>query len=277
MKRRILLLVVTVLVLFCSTVVFSAQYDFRKTNWGMSKEEVGAVEEAKVFKYEGKSYPGTVYDTNVGGFDCFIHYYYIDNKLVRAKYDFGYDATEKDVCIRNYENLKETLINKYGEPINDEYIWIDDLYKDDPDSWGVAVKKGDLVCYADWETATTRITIFLRNEDYNIGLEIRYRSKELKKLEEEAKGGKKKVIQQEKRDYEVEIKAYARKKWPDDYEMQVYEYNNQMKALNQIRNLPSTTDYNESILLKAMTKWGEDYEMVIYEYNNQLEAYKKMR
>lgn len=85
------------------------------------------------------------------------------------------------------------------------------------------------------------------------------------------------VAKQGETDYEAEIKAYARKKWPDDYEMQAYEFENQMNALGQIRNLPSTADYNQSILLKAMAQWGEDYEMVIYEYNNQLEAYKKMR
>jgi hypothetical protein len=85
------------------------------------------------------------------------------------------------------------------------------------------------------------------------------------------------VVKQGKRDYEAEIKAYAKKKWPDDYEMQAYEFKEQMNALNQIQNLPSTADYNESILSKAMAKWGEDYQMVIYEYNKQLEAYKKMR
>ena len=88
---------------------------------------------------------------------------------------------------------------------------------------------------------------------------------------------KREVIKQEWRNYEAEVKAYAKKKWPDEYDMQVYEYNKQMKALDQIWNLPSTADYNESILLKAMAKWGEEYDMVIYEYNKQLEAYKKMK
>ena len=90
------------------------------------------------------------------------------------------------------------------------------------------------------------------------------------------------VITQEKksipaRNFESEIKAYARRKWPDDYKMQVWEYNKQMGALNQIRDLPSTMDYNRIILERAKIKWGEDYRMVIWEYDKQLEAYKKMR
>lgn len=75
------------------------------------------------------------------------------------------------------------------------------------------------------------------------------------------------VVKQGKRDFEAEIKAYAKKKWPDDYNMQAYEFEKQMNALGQIGNLSSTADYNESILLKAMAKWGENYDMVIYEYN----------
>jgi len=85
------------------------------------------------------------------------------------------------------------------------------------------------------------------------------------------------IIGEAGRDYEAGIKAYARKKWPDDYEMQLYEFNIQMEALKQIWNLPSTIDYNKSILSKAMANWGEQYDMVIYEYNLQLEAYKEMQ
>jgi len=85
------------------------------------------------------------------------------------------------------------------------------------------------------------------------------------------------IIGKAGRDYEAEIEAYGKKKWPDDYEMQVYEFNVQMEALKQIWNLPSTIDYNEGILSKAMASWGEQYDMVIYEYNLQLKAYKEMQ
>lgn len=188
MKKGIVVGVVVVLGLMWSAVAFSNEYDFRKTNWGMNKKEVGEAENAVAFKYEDETYVGESYEGNVGGLDCYINYYYIGEKLARAEYDFGYEATAEYLCIENYKQLKEKLMRKYGEPIQDEYIWIDDVYKDDHKNWGKAVSQNYLLCYARWETNTTRITIILSNRGYgNIGLAIKYRSKELRKFEEEFK------------------------------------------------------------------------------------------
>jgi|GEM_PF-1152746 len=112
--------------------------------------------------------------------------------------------------------------------------------------------------------------VILKKEDQTITLMLRETLPTLESAPE-------KIIGEVGRDYEAEIKAYARKKWPDNYEMQLYEFNIQMEALKQIWNLPSTADYNEGILSKAMASWGEQYDMVIYEYNLQLEAYKEMQ
>jgi len=188
-KKGILVGVVIILGLMGS-VAFSDEYDFRKTNWGMSEKEVGEVETATVFKYDDTICTGQFYHTSVGGFDCGIWYDYVGvgEKLVRAKYDFGYNVTDEKVCIENYEELKGGLIRKYGEPIEDKYVWIDDLYKDDPKNWGKAVSEDDLLCYVNWETPTTRITMVLKYDDsFEASLEIRYRSKELRKFEEELK------------------------------------------------------------------------------------------
>jgi len=172
-----------------------------------------------------------------------INYFFYQGRFYVV--DLWFDGKE------NYDLVKTLCRGMFGETTSEE-----GLYKF---TWG-----GEKACvFLSWNPVKKEGYLDLGSSD--IWLE----KSEAKK--------KREVIKQEKRDYEAEIKVYVRKKWPDDYEMQVYEYNNQMKALNQIRNLPSTTDYNESILLKAMTKWGKDYEMVIYEYNNQLEAYKKMR
>ncbi|GAJ08159.1 unnamed protein product, partial [marine sediment metagenome] len=88
--------------------------------------------------------------------------------------------------INNYSHLKEKLVEKYGQPIRDEDIWIDDLYKDNPKNWGRAVTRNHLLRYAQWETANTRITIILAGDEYgNIALKIKYRSQQIKEFEEE--------------------------------------------------------------------------------------------
>lgn len=185
-KKGIVVGIVIILGLIGSA-AFSDEYDFRKTNWGMSKTEVGEVETAAANEYEGKKSTGWYYNTKVGGLDCSVAYYYIGEKLAKAKYHF-FDGDEEDVCIESYEELKGSLIRKYGELIEDEYVWIDDLYRDDLKNWGKAVKQEHLLCYANWETPTTRITIILKGDGVvSIDLEIWYRSKELRKFEEELK------------------------------------------------------------------------------------------
>ncbi len=187
MKKGIVVGVVIILGLIGS-VAFSDEYDFRKTNWGMSKTQVGEVETATVVKssYDGTILTGRLYEASVGGFDCLVSFDYIGEKLAEAEYIF-LDGDEEDVCIESYEELKGSLIRKYGELIEDEYVWIDDLYKDDLKNWGKAVEQERLLCYANWETPTTRITIILKGDGTSIDLEIWYRSKELRKFEEELK------------------------------------------------------------------------------------------
>lgn len=187
MKKGIVVGIVIIIGLMGS-VAFSDEYDFRKTNWGMSKTQVGEVETATVWESGGKTYSGIYYDTSVSGFDCGIRYSYVGEKLVRARYNFSYDATKEEVCIESYKELKGSLTRKYGEPIVDKYVWIDDLYKDDLKNWGKAVFEDDLLCYARWETPTTKITIILKyGGSSSSDLEIRYRSKQLRKFEEELK------------------------------------------------------------------------------------------
>ena len=104
--------------------------------------------------------------------------------------------------------------------------------------------------------------VFLSKESYNTEL-----PKTERVTEEEEEAG----------ELEAQIKAYAKRKWPDDYEMQLYEYDKQLEAFQEFRNLPSTPDYNQDILVQAMVKWEYQWDMVIYEYDKQLEAYKKMQ
>ncbi len=186
MKKGIAVCIMVFLGLTWSVTAFSNEYDFRKTNWGMSMEEVAEAENALELQYGESPLPGESYETRVGSLDCYINYYYIGDKLTSAEYEFSYEATLEYLCINNYSHLKEKLVEKYGEPIRDKDIWIDDLYKDNPKNWGRAVTRNHLLRYAQWETPSTRITIILTGDEYgNIALKIKYRSQRIKEFEEE--------------------------------------------------------------------------------------------
>lgn len=186
MKKGIAVCIMVSFGLMWSATAFSNEYDFRKTNWGMSREEVAEAEDALELQYGDSPFPGESYEAKVGGLDCYINYYYIGDKLTSAEYEFSYEATLEYLCINNYRHLKEKLLEKYGKAIEDEDIWIDDLYEDDPKNWGRAVTQNHLLRYAQWETPNTRITIVLGGGEYgNIPLKIKYRSQQIKELEEE--------------------------------------------------------------------------------------------
>ncbi len=186
MKKGIAVCIMVFLGLMWSVTAFSNEYDFRKTNWGMSREEVAEAEDALELQYGDSPFPGESYEAKVGGLDCYINYYYIGDKLTSAEYEFSYEATLEYLCINNYRHLKEKLMEKYGKAIEDEDIWIDDLFEDDPKNWGRAVTQNHLLRYAQWETPNTRITIVLGGGEYgNIPLKIKYRSQQIKEFEEE--------------------------------------------------------------------------------------------
>jgi len=164
--------------------------DFRKVAWGMSKKQVKATESSKVERDDDDvvAYSGTV-----SGMEALIAYIFTDSKLVRAKYVFLPDHTNKNDYIVDYKNVKETLTDKYGVPKSDDSYWRNDLYKSDYSEWGFAVSLGHLTYSADWETESTEISLILSGENYKIRLVTEYTSKQLKSLEETARQKKKKT------------------------------------------------------------------------------------
>jgi hypothetical protein len=86
-----------------------------------------------------------------------------------------------------------------------------------------------------------------------------------------------------------EIKKAARAKWPGNYEMQLFHYENNLEAWQMIQlirgNLirPSENEtekvINEEmsqIFKKAEKKWPGNYEMQLFQIKNQVEAFMKM-
>jgi len=186
MKRKhniFLLVLISILFILCSAKVFSQkftpfhEYDFRKTNWGMSKEEVKLTEEGKP-NYENDV--ALLYEVKIDKYDCVCIYYFLENKLYRSAYIFTEKHVNKNAYIEDYENLKELLTNKYGKATWENVNWIDDFYKDIKGNWGLAVARGDLEYIITWETSITMVQMRLTGDNYKINLIIAYYSEELK-------------------------------------------------------------------------------------------------
>jgi len=183
MKKHILILLALSVMIFTAP-LFADEYDFRKAKWGMSKEEVKHGESKEPIS-EGNNIFG--YEDKVAGMECYIFYVFASNKLVRTRYYFIHKHSNRTDYINDYQSLQENLQKKYGQPIDDDRIWKNDLYKDDPSEWGMAVAIGHLIYQTQWTTDTTGILLHLSGDNYKIKLLIEYKSTQLHELEQKAK------------------------------------------------------------------------------------------
>jgi hypothetical protein len=187
MKKNIFILLIVLCILVISKLVLFAgetKYDFRKTNWGMSKEQVKASEKGEIVVENENTVIFMVPDFD-DNFQC--GYDFLENKLYSSLYRFSGEHSNKNLYIDDYERLKGALTKKYGKPIADNIEWKNNIYKDDRANWGMAISLGYLMYFSMWETPATWISLILSGDNYDIGFGILYQSKELRKWAEEIK------------------------------------------------------------------------------------------
>jgi len=162
--------------------------NFRNTNWGMSKEQVIELEGEPHRQEKSRGLDIIEYKKNVMDNDCLIGYVFAKDRLTAAKYIFLEQQKEKNQYIRDYEKIKDLLIKKYGMPEEDNALWRNNLYKNNPSKWGYAVGSGHLEYFSLWGTPETEISLKLSGKNSEILLKVEYIGislKDLMKREEE--------------------------------------------------------------------------------------------
>ena len=129
MKKNVSILLIILCILAVSTLILfaeEAKYDFRKANWGMSKEQVKATEDKKPDFEDNTmlSYEVTISEKD---FEC--AYLFLEDKLYGSRYLFFGEHTNKNLYIDDYEELKDILTKEYGKPKIDKLTWKNDLFK----------------------------------------------------------------------------------------------------------------------------------------------------
>jgi len=166
--------------------------DFRNVRWGMTIKEVKDRETA-VFVTEGdvagehiimykESLTAGSSTYNVG-----IYYIFAKGILVRAKYVLDETYVNKNLYFVPFNSFKDVLTQKYGEPKSDNTAWTNDLYRDDPSNYGLAVSIGHLNRLVSWETPRTKVFLGILGENFEVKVHVEYQSVEFKKLEDKVK------------------------------------------------------------------------------------------
>ena len=170
--------------IFALTISYADNYDFRNTKWGMSKEEVKNIEKADFFD-EDDEYNLIAYQGEINNMECLIVYSFLENELIQAGYIIKEFHMDDNQYILDYESLKNLLTELHGEPVIDKESWSNDLFKDDPDNWGNAIRLGHLEYFTGWETDTSRISLKLYGVNLLLSFKIQYQSlKYLDKMKE---------------------------------------------------------------------------------------------
>ncbi len=159
----------------------SESFDFRKTSWGMTKDQVKNSEPSSPIRDDANA---LFFKGKISNLDCVYAFVFAKGKLVRSKYAITEEHTNKNDYIDDYNSLKAALTGKYGDPLNDRTNWKNSLYRDDKEEWGFAVSLGHLSYFATWSTPTTEVFLGLLGDNYKVDLVIEYSSIALAGLEE---------------------------------------------------------------------------------------------
>lgn len=147
--------------------------DFRNVKWGDSSEIVKQYEiETKL----SETSVGLTGEVKIENLDALLIYNFDSNdELHTALYDIsGIESSSVTQCISIYNSLKETLVEKYGEPEQDQIVKTVDQSLINTVGESKALECGYILYGANWETQKTNIRIMLGAPDSEMTLIIAY-------------------------------------------------------------------------------------------------------
>lgn len=126
--------------------------------WGLPKTVI--LEEEKGKFLEEKD--GTlIYVDFIRGIRCTIMYEFQDDKLWRGRIFIEKRYTDPQDRIEDLLVIQNDLNARFGEPISQDFKWLDETEKNFPEKWGWAVFRRELFITNQWQNADTLVTASL--------------------------------------------------------------------------------------------------------------------
>jgi hypothetical protein len=180
MFRQLFLLVSILSIVTHWNISWAENYDFRFTRWGMTQEEVLASEE-KMDPVE-KTENMIKYKTQILGKNFELQYLFVEDKLIGSVYKLDDNFITSENFVGTYNELKEALTKKYGQPSRDSTNWLNDTYRDVRKKWGLALSLGHVEYASLWKTLNTTIKCSLSEVNYYVLCLVEYLSSEYSHL-----------------------------------------------------------------------------------------------
>ena len=89
----------------------------------------------------------------------------------------------KNAFLYDFTLIDNLLKEKYGKKSNHDKIWLNDLYKDIPQDYGMAISVGHYVIQSEWTIGEVTICHVLRGDNFDIKHSVEYSHKTMSDLE----------------------------------------------------------------------------------------------
>ena len=153
---------------------------FRGLPWGTSLEAAkGQFEKEPTLADDAH----LIYEETLATLDAGCYLIFVEDRFVRGGYRFTQRHSNKNDYLADFARVDQALRGKYGEPPEHDILWRNDLYRDDPESLGMAVAIGHLSRWSSWTTGSVTITHGISGDNFEILHVVEYTHKNMSDLE----------------------------------------------------------------------------------------------
>lgn len=142
--------------------------------WGMQSHELVNVLGSPLASQESQEEYVLTYQRSAMNMECLVDYIFSRDRLVKTRYVFGVKYAQKTQYIEEFIKMSDFFQQQYGEPKENNRIWHDKLYEEEPTKWGEAVGLGHLSYETRWTISETEIALTLTGAGDRISLELLY-------------------------------------------------------------------------------------------------------
>jgi hypothetical protein len=127
------------------------------------------------------------YKDNLGGLNTQYVFFLANGRFVRGRYIFTDSHTNNNLFMTDFEKIDKILKEKYGDPKEHKENWLNDLYKDDFERWGLAISMGHLFIFSEWTKGNVSIYHSLHGDNFEIYHILEYQQRNMQDLEDALK------------------------------------------------------------------------------------------
>ncbi|MDD8031787.1 MAG: hypothetical protein PHQ25_07285 [Acidobacteriota bacterium] len=148
---------------------FSQNYDFPLI-WGMPEEKVLEVEGEPLGKEKSGETEILQYRREIMNRNCLVEYVFRKNQLTAARFYMLDNFIDNNYYISDFMKAKSYLKEQFGQPADDQVVWLDSTYKSKQEFWGQALGSGLLEFRSSWIIDETEVDLILTGSENRVAL-----------------------------------------------------------------------------------------------------------